>query len=218
MRAARLLQMLLILQNRGRQTSTQLAEELEVSPRTILRDVDAMTEAGLPIIVHQGNAGGIELGFNYRTRLTGLAADEAEALAVLLANRPSALAQLDMDRAAKRAAAKLVESLPDLTRARMALAQRRFAFASSDPNPDPRIPALAKAIRNATIVRLRYPTPDTRIVHPTGLTATDTGWQLHCATCPDTPIPDTEWGNINISAHQFAGHAAGLVGGREGTQ
>lgn len=73
MRAARLLQLLLLLQNRGRLTSAQLASELEVSCRTILRDVDAMTEAGLPIIVYQGNQGGIELGFNYRTRLTGLA-------------------------------------------------------------------------------------------------------------------------------------------------
>ena len=72
MRAARLLHILLLLQNRGRMTSRALAEETEVTPRTILRDVDAMTEAGLPIIVHQGNKGGIELGFNYRTRLTGL--------------------------------------------------------------------------------------------------------------------------------------------------
>ena len=60
MRASRLLRILLIMQNRGRQTSVQLAAELEVAPRTILRDVDAMTEAGLPIIVHQGHAGGIE--------------------------------------------------------------------------------------------------------------------------------------------------------------
>ncbi len=52
-------------------TCAALARELEVATRTILRDVDALTEAGLPIIVLQGNRGGIELGFNYRTRLTG---------------------------------------------------------------------------------------------------------------------------------------------------
>ena len=62
MRASRLLHILLLLQNRGRMTSTSLAKEVEVSVRTILRDVDAMTEAGLPIVVHRGNGGGIELG------------------------------------------------------------------------------------------------------------------------------------------------------------
>ena len=88
MRASRLLQILLLLQNRGRLTTATLARELEVNRRTVLRDVDALTEAGLPVIVHRGQRGGIELGFNYRTRLTGLSADEAEALGVLL-TRPA---------------------------------------------------------------------------------------------------------------------------------
>lgn len=89
MRAARLLQVLLLLQNRGRLTSASLAAELEVTPRTILRDVDALSEASLPIVVHHGNLGGIERGFNYRTRLPGLATDEAEALALWLAIPPA---------------------------------------------------------------------------------------------------------------------------------
>ena len=63
MRASRLLQILLLLENRGRMTSSRLADELEVKPRTILRDVDALTEAGLPMVVHAGYRGGIELGF-----------------------------------------------------------------------------------------------------------------------------------------------------------
>ena len=113
MRAARLLQILLLLQNRGRQTSVQLAQELEVAPRTILRDVDAMTEAGLPIIVHQGSGGGIELGFNYRTRLTGLARDEAAALGLILSAENPMISALGLENAAKRARAKLIESLPD---------------------------------------------------------------------------------------------------------
>ena len=119
MRAARLLQILLILQNRGRQTSVQLADELEVAPRTILRDVDAMTEAGLPIIVFQGNGGGIELGFNYRTRLTGLAQDEAIALGLILSADTPMVSALGLENAAKRAQAKLIESLPDKTRLRL---------------------------------------------------------------------------------------------------
>ncbi len=61
-------------------TAPALARELEVHPRTILRDIDALTEAGLPVITHSGAAGGVELGFNYRTRLTGLAEDEALAI------------------------------------------------------------------------------------------------------------------------------------------
>ena len=63
MRASRLLQILLLLQNRGRMTAAALAREVEVTPRTILRDVDALTEAGLPMVVNTGYRGGIELGF-----------------------------------------------------------------------------------------------------------------------------------------------------------
>jgi len=116
MRAARLLHILLILQNRGCTTAPVLAAALEVTPRTILRDVEALTEAGLPVLVHHGRNGGIELGFNYRTRLTGLAGDEAEALAVWLSAPPPDLAQMGMSEAAARARAKLVESLPDRAR------------------------------------------------------------------------------------------------------
>ena len=112
MRASRLLRILLLLQNRGRMTSGQLATELEVARRTILRDVDALTEAGLPIIVHQGNQGGIELGFNYRTRLTGLAADEAEAMAIILSQPTSALAALGLASAGARARSKMLEFVP----------------------------------------------------------------------------------------------------------
>ncbi len=116
MRAARLLQILLMLQNRGRMTAPDLARELEVTPRTILRDVDALTEAGLPVITHRGVQGGIELAFNHRTRLTGLATDEAEALALWLSTVPPALGVLGLEGAARRARAKLLESLPDQNR------------------------------------------------------------------------------------------------------
>jgi|GEM_PF-2062987 len=133
MRASRLLRILLALQNRGRLTTLQLATELEVARRTIMRDIDALTEAGLPIVVHRGNAGGIELGFNYRSRFVGLDAKEAEALGVLLALPHSALADLELSSAAQSARDKLVESMPELVRKRIQQAQDRFQFADSPP-------------------------------------------------------------------------------------
>src|SRR5262245_34197188 len=108
--------MLLLLQNRGKLTTTQLAAELEVAKRTVIRDVDALTEAGLPVVVHRGARGGIELGFNYRTRLTGLSREEAEALALILTQPTPALDVLGLDAAGRSARSKLLESLPDDTR------------------------------------------------------------------------------------------------------
>lgn len=128
-------------------TSVQLADALEVSARTILRDVDALTEAGLPVVVVQGVRGGIELGFNYRTRLTGLAADEAEALGVILGAGLTALRDLGMSAAGQRAADKLEESLPDGVRARVGEARRAFGSVPDDDAVDPRVPALAAAVR-----------------------------------------------------------------------
>ena len=198
MRAARLLQILLILQNRGRTTATVLAAELEVTPRTILRDVDALTEAGLPVLVHRGSHGGIELGFNYRTRLTGLARDEAEALAVWLAAPPPELAQLGMAAAAARARAKLVESLPDQARAAFAEGERWFRRHSPPaPDPDPRVATLAAAIRDGASVGLRARSAAPMVLHPTGLRHDTDGWHLLAGDAP--PVPLADWGDINIA-------------------
>ncbi len=206
MRAARLLQILLLLQNRGRLTCAALSMELEVTRRTILRDVDALSEAGLPIVVIRGNQGGIELGFNYRTRLTGLAADEAEALGVLLAQPSLALDQLDMRSAAQRATTKLIESFPDGVRDRIARSRRRFRFEAMHlAEPDERIRALALAVREHRIVYIQAASPERRMVHPAALVCGSNGWSLVDAMRPEQPIALDDCGDINISGHRYRG-------------
>ena len=107
MRADRLLSILLLLQNRGTQTAGQLAAQLEVSVRTVYRDVAALGSAGIPIF---GDGSGYHLVDGYRTRLTGLTAAEAGGLA--LAALPRAAADLGMAPAAAAAQLKLTAALP----------------------------------------------------------------------------------------------------------
>lgn len=194
--------MLLLLQNRGRQTSVQLAETLEVSTRTILRDVDALTEAGLPVIVVQGVRGGIELGFNYRTRLTGLAADEAEALGVILGAGATVLRDLGMDAAGQRAAAKLQESLPDGVRSRVDAARGQFASVPDDEGVDPRVPVLATAIRRRTIVRVQARSAKPRVIHPVGLRMRGRSWFVDDGRTGEALLVET-LGDLNISSKTF---------------
>src|SRR3954453_10346119 len=91
-RADRLLRLVLLLQTRGRMTAAQLATELEVSVRTIYRDLDALSSSGFPVYAERGIGGGCQLVDGYRTTLTGLSAPEAQALA--FAAMPGAAAEL----------------------------------------------------------------------------------------------------------------------------
>lgn len=210
MRASRLLQILLLLQNRGRMTSGSLARELEVTPRTILRDVDALTEAGLPMVLQAGYRGGIELGFDYRTRLTGLAADEAEAIGVLLARPVDDLAPLGIADAARRARRKLLESLPDTVRGRATEAAGRFRFAAAPSlrDDDPRVAALAGAIRAQRVVRIHAHRPRERVIHPVALVLDHAGWVIEDDRAPGTVLRLEACGDINISAQTFTRAAA----------
>ena len=122
MRASRLLSILILLQMRGRLSAEALAAEFEVSVRTIYRDIDELSAAGVPVYAERGRAGGFELHEGYRTKLTGLTRNEAEAL--LLAGAGGAAADLGLGAEAAAAQLKLLASLPAI-RARVLSAWRR---------------------------------------------------------------------------------------------
>jgi predicted DNA-binding transcriptional regulator YafY len=172
-----------------------------------MRDIDALTEAGLPIVVHRGSAGGVELGFNYRSRFVGLDANEAEALGVIFAVPNSALTELEIVSAAHTARDKLLESLPELVRKRVRQAQRRFQFSAGPPyHTDARVAALAAAIRDSAITRIQAKSRTPRIIHPIALRCGPLGWAVVDANKPDDPIPIDEVGDINISARRFSAY------------
>lgn len=130
MRAARVLDMLLMLQRRGRRTALELAETLEVSERTILRDVEALSEAGVPIFTVQGAGGGIELIDGFQTHLTGLTTDEARCL--LLVGQPHVAHRLGLGAPTRTARNKLLAAVP------AALAKEADGLSSwflHDPDP-----------------------------------------------------------------------------------
>jgi predicted DNA-binding transcriptional regulator YafY len=109
MRADRLISLLLILQHNGRKTAQELAEELEVSERTIYRDVIALCTAGVPVYTERGPGGGIRLVESYRTTLTGLSPDEVEAL--FMFSVPAAMMDLGVSDQFRQAYLKLSASL-----------------------------------------------------------------------------------------------------------
>lgn len=110
MRADRLLSIIMLLQTRGKMTAHTLADKLEVSPRTILRDVDALSVAGVPIYAEGGHGGGIALDENYRTTLTGLT--EAEVRALFVSGSASLLNDIGLGEAAQSTLRKLSAALP----------------------------------------------------------------------------------------------------------
>jgi predicted DNA-binding transcriptional regulator YafY len=110
MRASRLLSILMLLQTRGRLSAPTLAEALEVSQRTILRDIDHLSAAGVPVWADRGRLGGFQLREGWSTQLTGLTEPEAQAL--FLAGQPGPAAELGLGGAAASARLKLLATLP----------------------------------------------------------------------------------------------------------
>ncbi|KOV77385.1 MULTISPECIES: helix-turn-helix transcriptional regulator [unclassified Streptomyces] len=148
MRAARLIKMVLLLQSRPAMTAAELARELEVSERTVTRDAQALSEAGVPVYADRGRAGGYRLVGGYRTRLTGLARSEAEAL--FLSGVPGALREMGLQDAASAARLKVSAALlPSLRDAPDTAAQRFHLDAPAwfrEPVTPAWLPVVAEAV------------------------------------------------------------------------
>ncbi|CAL9400602.1 hypothetical protein SUDANB106_01461 [Streptomyces sp. enrichment culture] len=184
MRAARLIRMVLLLQTRRSMTAAELAERLEVSERTVARDALALSEAGIPVYADRGRAGGYRLVGGYRTRLTGLGRDEAEAL--FLSGVPSALREMGLADAASAARLKVAAALtPELADAPHSAAQRFHLDAPGwwQPTETPEaLPALAEAVWDDRLVTARYRRRDgsgaQRTLEPYGLVLKAGVWYL----------------------------------------
>jgi predicted DNA-binding transcriptional regulator YafY len=182
-RATRLVSLLLLLQTRGQLTAAELAERLEVSVRTVHRDVEALSVAGIPVEAVRGAAGGYRLAGGYRTRLTGLTADEAQAL--FAAGIPGPAAELGLGGELAAARLKVLAALPQELQERATRAQRLFHldargwFRAEDTVPH--LPALADCVWRGCRVRLRYRERSTvvqRTVDPLGLVLKGGAWYL----------------------------------------
>jgi predicted DNA-binding transcriptional regulator YafY len=184
MRADRLLAILLLLQANGRMTARELAARLEVSERTILRDMEALGVAGVPVVAERGAGGGWSLVDGYETHLTGLTAAEVQAL---FATRPArVLADLGLGTASEAAMLKIVAALPAMARQEADAARQRlyvdlsgWGTSSEDASA---LPALQEAVWREQRVRFSYLRdrcePAERVVEPYGLVAKGSVWYL----------------------------------------
>ena len=186
MRADRLLSILLLLQVRRRITAGELARRLEVSERTIHRDMEALSGAGVPVTAERGAGGGWRLLSEYRTNLTGLNDDEIQAL--FLTRPPRLLADLGLDKASEAGLIKLLAALPAMSRRGAEdVRQRIYVDAAGWRQSDeavPCLPVLQEAVWQEHRVRFTYPHGNdyaAREADPLGLVAKGSAWYLVAA-------------------------------------
>jgi predicted DNA-binding transcriptional regulator YafY len=185
MRADRLLALLMLLQARGRQTARDLAAALEVSERTIYRDVEALSQSGVPIYAERGPGGGVSLLDSYRTTLTGLSEGEVRALFML--SIPAPLADLGVSQELKAALLKLSAALPAARRRDEARVRKRFHLDGvgwrQGEQAVPHLTTLHRAAWDDRRLRIAFRLPPlgvtvTQEVAPYGLVAKAGVWYL----------------------------------------
>jgi predicted DNA-binding transcriptional regulator YafY len=186
MRASRLVALLLLLQARGGLTAAELASELEVSVRTVHRDVEALGAAGVPVYAERGPHGGIRLVDGYRTRLTGMTSDEAEAL--FLSGLPGPAAELGLGTVVAAARLKVLASLPVELRGRATRLIERFHLDAAGwfraGEPVPHLAAIAECVWEGHRLEIDYDRGDrlvTRTLDPLGLVLKAGVWYLVAA-------------------------------------
>ncbi len=183
MRADRLLSLLLLLQNRGRTTAPELAAELEVSVRTVYRDIDALGASGVPVLADRGPAGGYRLADGYRTRLTGLT--DAQAGSLFLAGVPGPAQDLGLGADLAAAQLKLQAALPGRLAGRARQIQERFHLDATawfrDADPVPHLARIAQAVWDQRVLHAHYRRwrgEVRRELHPLGLVLKGGIWYL----------------------------------------
>jgi predicted DNA-binding transcriptional regulator YafY len=184
MRADRLLTLIMLLQKRGRMTAKEIAEKLEISERTVYRDIDALSSVGIPVYSESGRAGGYSLLEHFRTDLTGLT--EREVRALFMINIPTPLEDLGLSQELRSALLKLSTALPDVQRGEEGWVRQRLHLDSTwwhqEEGAVPHLETIQQAVWQDRKILLAYrPLPPVTVeqaVEAYGLVAKAGLWHL----------------------------------------
>lgn len=198
MRADRLMTIMILLQNRGKMTAKELAEELEVSDRTILRDMDALSTAGIPVVSDRGKDGGWRLVDNFRSQLSGLTMDDLKSLFLFPSGK--VLEDLGLHSGALDTRQKLLAAIPGTFRGEAEAIWERIhidssTWRASKENLDA-LKTVQQAVWESKKLIILYERADgeqkERVVEPLGLVAKGNTWYL-------VAIRDSEFRNYRVS-------------------
>jgi predicted DNA-binding transcriptional regulator YafY len=181
MQASRLMSVLMRLQARGRATAEELSQELEVSVRTIYRDIDQLSFAGIPVVAERGRLGGFKLIDGFRTELTGMTPAEAETL--FMAGLPGPAAELGLTQLMSVARTKLLAALPAGERAERIASRFHLDATGWFRNAEPvaLLPMIAQAIWSERYLEIRYGSDKSSVIRklaPLGLVLKAGIWYL----------------------------------------